>query len=332
MSEPKYNLLKDIEIILRKSTSNNEQFEEMLKQISIRLNNYDVASRCFELALYTDENQQLINRYCACLLIEGKSAKTIEAYQFRIKHMFETLEINLKDINPYDIRFYLAIMKENGCSNHTLETIRSYIHAFYKWMVVEEFISRNPCTAVTPIKYTKEIKEAFSELDLEKIRSNCKNIKERALVEILLSSGIRVSELEQMNTCDLNFQEGSIHVKHGKGNKERITYMSPVAAHYITKYLATRKDNAIELFHTRKGRLQTGGIRYILKRIGARAGVDHVHPHRFRRTFATILSRKGMAIQDIQYLMGHDCLDTTMIYININKKAIRSEYMKYMQV
>lgn len=330
MEQQSFNLLRDIEIVLRSRIDDNTSFDEIVQKLSFVLNNYEINKKTTDLVPYNDENIRILNRYKACLLVEGKSIQTIEAYSYRIKHMYETSHVNLKDVGPYDIRFYLAILKQHGCSNHTLETIRAYIAAFYKWMVIEEIIDKNPCAPIKPIKFTSEVKKAFSEVEMELLRSNCKSIKERALIEILASTGIRVSELVNLDIVDVNFQHNTILVRHGKGDKERIVYMSPVAAYYLKKYLDTRKDNGVELFRSNMGRLKDGGVRYILKEIGDRAGVEKVHPHRFRRTFATNLNSKGMAIQNIQTLLGHSKLDTTMIYVDVDDNAVKSEYVKFM--
>lgn len=330
MEQPKYNLLKDIEITLRSEIDDENVFSKVVEKVSFLLDKYEITNKTCELACYEDENTKILNRYTACLTVEGKSSQTIEAYAFRIRHMFETCGLNLKDMGPYDIRMYLATLKQNGCSNRTLEVIRNYLSAFYKWMVIEEIIDKNPCAPIKPIKYTEEIRESFTELDIDKLRTNCKDLKERAMVELLLTSGIRVSEMENMNVSDIDFQNCAVHVKHGKGDKERITYMSPVAAHYIDKYIQSRDDNDVALFTTKTGRLQSGGIRWILHELGERAEVEDVHPHRFRRTFATNLNSKGMPIQYIQHLLGHARIDTTMIYVNVSEAQVKSEYLKYM--
>lgn len=331
-SQPSFNLLKDIELILRSKIEDQEVFDQAITSIGFALKNYKIEAQTFELAVYTDENIRIINRYKACLMVEGKSQQTIEAYEYQIKRMFNTLQINLKDIGPYDIRYYLAILKQQGTmSNRTLDGVRSYISAFYKWMTVEEIISKNPCLPVKPIKYTDEIKKAFNELDIEKIRASCKTDKERAIIEMLYSTGVRVGELEALNIEDLDFKQNSVRVRHGKGDKERITYMSDIASYYVTRYLHKRRDKGIELFRSNKDdRLLAEGIRWIVHNVGDRAGVPNCHPHRFRRTFATNLNNKGMSLQYIQHLLGHSNMDTTMIYVHVNENAVRSEYMKYM--
>ncbi len=330
MKQLEFKLLKDIEIILKSKIKDSEIYDSLVQEISLTLQNYRIHDKSVSLICYNDENTRLLNRYKACLLVEGKSKQTIEAYSYRLQNMYDTLQKNLKEIGPYDIRFYFAILKQRGCCNRTLEVIRNYISAFYKWMSAEDIIEKNPCTPIKPIKYTEKIRESFTELDIDKLRTCCKNVKERAIVELLLSSGIRVSELENMNIDDVDFQTNTLHVKHGKGDKERVTYMSDIAAYYIDLYLHTRKDTCKELFRSKSGRLQSGGVRYLLTALGERANIRNVHPHRFRRTFATTLNNKGMAIQYIQHLLGHSKLDTTMIYVNVNDNVIHAEYTKYM--
>lgn len=331
MAEPKYSLLQDIEIVICNSIEDEELRESIIDKITEELQKYDVTARCTDLVTYTHEDFELLKRYCACLILEGKAKSTVEGYRYRLSHMLNELQIHFKDIGAYDIRYYLAQLKFKGYADITLESVRTYISAFYTWMVNEELLNKSPCAQIKPIKFSTEIKKEFSDLDIEKIRSHCKNVKERAIVELFLSSGIRVAELSQMNIQDLDFHTYAVHVKHGKGDKARITYMSPVASYYIKQYLSTRKDDDEALFRSRRGRLNSGGVRFILKKLGERAKVDKVHPHRFRRTFATTLSNRGMPIQMVQHLMGHSNLDTTMVYVNISENSVRSEYLKYMQ-
>ena len=328
MEESKYKILKDFEIILKNNIESKESFERIMQRVEFMLHDYDVVPKSYELTCYTDENLRILKRYKSCLMVEGKSEKTIEAYEYRIRHLIRTTNMRLRDVGPYDIRYYLAMLKNTGCCNRTLDVVRCYISSFYKWAVLEGIIDKSPCDPIKPIKYTEEIKESFSDVDIEKLRSGCKNLKERAIVELLLSSGVRVSELVNMNIDDIDFRNNIVHVRHGKGDKERITYMSPVASYYVLKYIESREDNYVELFRSRKGKLSDGGVRYLLKSIGDEVGVYNVHPHRFRRTFATTLNNKGMPIQSIQHLMGHTKMDTTMIYVNVSDQIVHAEYQK----
>lgn len=198
-------------------------------------------------------------------------------------------------------------------------------------MTDDEIIQKNPLVKIKPIKVPKEIRTAFSDVEMDALRSACKSVKERALVEFLVSTGVRVSELTGMKVEDVNLENLSVHVIHGKGDKERMTYTTPVAAKHLIAYLRSRKEKgSIMLFCNREGgMLSTRWIQLLLKKIGARAGVENVHPHRFRRTFATNLSKRGMEIQEIQKLLGHANINTTMIYVSTDDSMIKASYSRY---
>ena len=295
------------------------------------LADYNVTEQCTKLVVHDDRNERLLKRYVACMSIDGRSEKTINLYYRTLKRFMEFLGLPLDKVGTYDIRFFLASMKETGISDRTLENYRSYLSAFYQWMCREDIIMKNPCDKIKPIKYKEEVRLPFSDTEIDSLRSACKNERQRAILELLLSSGVRVEELVMLNVNDLDLKNRSVHVKEGKGKKERITYMSEICAYHIGGYLESRKHNTVELFVNNKTHNRTlpGGIRSILKDLGKRAGVDNVHPHRFRRTFATNLSKRGMDVQTVSKLMGHSSIDTTMIYVYEDKSRIAQEYNKY---
>ena len=166
-------------------------------------------------------------------------------------------------------------------------------------------------------------------MEIDKLRSACTNEKERAVVEFLLSTGVRVDEMCKMDVSDVSMTEMTVHVRHGKGGKERITYITPVAVERLSKYLAKRKESDI-LFPNKDGnRMTTWGIRWILKQVAKRAGVEDVHPHRFRRTFATGLAKRGMDVREIQTLLGHSNINTTLEYICTDTEGVKASYRKY---
>ena len=305
--------------------------QDIVVKVTQVVNNYEVTERCTAIVPVDDENQKLLKKYAACLYVDGRSRKTIEQYVYRIQDFYNKMQINLKDVGVYDIRMYLGLMKQKGASGSYLDGMRSYIAAFYKWMTLEGFVDRNPCETLKPIKFNSIEEDPFTDVELEKIREGCVNVRERALIEFLLSTGVRVSELCDMNVEDIDFDTRAIHVLHGKGDKERTTYISSVALYHMKRYLAERRqDRGNALFVTKRGRLNPGGVRFILKEIEERSGVENIHPHRFRHTFATVLSKAGMPIQHIQQLLGHTNLDTTMIYVAVDVNAISYEYKKYM--
>lgn len=242
----------------------------------------------------------------------------------------EAVGKDFTEIDPYDVRYYLAIQKDKGLSNRSLDNMRAALSAFFQWMAVEDVVSKNPTASVKPIKYVKEVRKAFSEVELDALRTACKTQKERAVIEMLLSSGVRVSELADMNVEDIDVLAMTVHVKHGKGGKERITYLNPVAVKHLQKYLAERAEDGAVLFYNQKhNRLEAGGIRYILNELAKRAGVENCHPYRFRRTFATNLAARGMEIQEIQRLLGHSNIATTLEYVAIDDEKVKASYRKY---
>lgn len=329
MSDCRERLLQDISVEMQGLV--DQQTAEMISGIVLRcLANYEISERCTDLVPVETPNERILKRYVACLRIDGKSEKTIYQYHRTCARLAEFLQKPFTEMGAYDIRYYLGCEKERGISGRSLENTRANISAFFQWLANEEMIVKNPMTKIKPIKYTDVTRMPFSDTDIDALRSACKRQKERAIIELLLSSGIRVSELSQMDITDLDFRKLTVHVLHGKGDKERVTYMTAVAAKHIEKYLTSRKDNLTALFlNQKKGRLCPNGVREILNRIAARAGVANVHPHRFRRTFATGLAARGMEIQEIQKLMGHSNINTTMEYVYTNDGAVSASYRKY---
>ena len=308
-----------------------EEIARISNIVTRALSGYEITERCTDLVPQDDINEKLLRRYSACMLVDGKSRKTIYMYCRVIKRLSDLIRKPFPEMGAYDVRFFLATEKERGLSNSTLETMRSELSAFFQWMTDDEIIQKNPLAKIKPIKVPKEIRKAFSDVEMDALRSACKSVKERALVEFLVSTGVRVSELTGMKVEDVNLENLSVHVVNGKGSKERMTYTTPVAAKHLIAYLRSRKEKgSIMLFCNREGgKLSTRWIQLLLKKIGARAGVENVHPHRFRRTFATSLSKRGMEIQEIQKLLGHSNINTTMIYVATDDSMIKASYSRY---
>ena len=207
--------------------------------------------------------------------------------------------------------------------------MRKVLSSFFSWLHDEEFIPRNPCRAVKSIKYDKVLRLPFSGEELERLKSACTNARDIALIHFLHATGCRVSEVVSVDVSDVDFQNREL-VVYGKGGKERTVYLTQVASMYLEEYLKKRKDGSKALF-TGKGsnRIQKNGIEAAVKRIGERAGVDNVHPHRFRRTLATELISRGAAIQDVQMILGHEDIRTTQVYVYVDKRNVKNTYDKY---
>lgn len=329
MADYKTQLISDVSEALIGQLDYSD-IEIVSDEMTIALRDYDVTSRSTQLAKYDGANEKLLQKYKACLMIAGKSPKTIEQYERMVRKLFITLQKNLTDITVSDLRYFLAYEKNRGISNRTLENERVQISSFFTWLLDEELIIKNPCRSIAPIKYTKEVKLPFSAIEIDAIRSACKNKKERAIIEFLLASGVRVSELCSIRISDINFDTLAVIVREGKGSKQRTVYINDLASKHLVEYLTTRNVNGDYLFYNKKKEpLNTGGVRFPLKEIENRAGVTNVHPHRFRRTFATGMANRGMDIQEIGKLLGHANLDTTMTYVHISEEKIRTSYLKF---
>lgn len=321
-------LLRSIEVSM--SFLEPEDREVIVRRITKLLADYDISLRCTDIVPIDPANERILKRYIACLRIDGKSEKTIYQYRRKIEKLIEFMQKPLEEVGTYDIRLYLAIEKERGIANRSLENTRSVLSAFFGWLAEEEVIQRNPMKRIKPVKCKEEVRLPFTTVEIDALRGACKTKRDRAMIEFLLSSGVRVAECAEMEVTDIDFSEMTVHVKHGKGDKERITYINDLAALHLRKYLMSRKEQGVALFYNKNHEpIAIGGIQQRLKTLGELAGVDNVHPHRFRHTFATDLAKRGMAIQEIQVLMGHSRIDTTLGYIKTDNQKIKTSYKRY---
>ena len=329
MADYKTQLISNVTEALVGQIKQND-IEIVSDEMAIALRDYEITKRVTELVKYDGANEMILKRYKACLVIAGRSPKTIEAYERIVKKLFIALQKNYTDMTVSDLRYFLAYEKSRGVSNRTLENTRVQISSFFAWLLDEELISKNPCRPIPPIKYPKEVRLPFSAVEIDAIRSACKNKKERAIIEVLLSSGVRVSELCSIRVSDVNFDTLAITVREGKGAKQRTVYINDLASKHLVEYLTSRNISGDNLFYNKKKNpLNPGGVRHILKTLEERSGVNNVHPHRFRRTFATGLANRGMEIQEIGKLLGHADLNTTLTYVYTSEEKIRSSYLKY---
>jgi site-specific recombinase XerD len=211
-----------------------------------------------------------------------------------------------------------------------LEGNRTVLSSYFSWLFREGLIEKNPITNVGVIKVPKKQKKTYSDIDFEKLNQCCETIRDRAIIHFLRSTGCRISEMCGLDR-DMVDLEALECVVHGKGNKDRTVYLDPVAGMVLNEYLKQRTDTSPALFAVMRGqeRIQPNGVRVMLKKLGRIAGVDHVHPHKFRRTLATDLARHGMPIQEVANLLGHEKLDTTMRYVVLNKEEMKHNYRRY---
>lgn len=306
-----------------------EQISAVDMALTALFRKYDVSESCTELAVCDDSNERIINTYIASMRLEGRSERTLKQYYDALTKLLDEIPKNIKDIKTNDIRYHLAhYQSTHKVSNATVNNKRKFLSAFFVWATKEEIIDRNPMLKINSIKEKYVTKKPFSDIELAKIRDVLKNDREKALVEFLLSTGCRVSEVAGLKVEDVNFRDGEC-VVCGKGNKERTVYINNKAMYYLERYLPDKMDASRPLFLNGWGKsMAKGNIEQLMRDIGKRAGVSKVHPHRFRRTMATNAMKRGMPVQYIQVILGHSKLDTTMIYCIYDKEMVKAEYLK----
>ena len=277
-----------------------------------------------------DESDQLIELFLNAKEIEGRSGKTIERYRYILQRLHESTNVPFTKITVYHIRQYMMAEKDRGISMNTIKSNAWVYNSCFGWLFNEGLIQTNPTANLGQIKVKKEEEMPFTGEQIQLLKENAENECEAAIIHFLLSTGCRISEACSVNRNDIDFANLKLDVL-GKGNKVRTVYIDNVTALMLKRYLATRNDIDPALFYARRtnGRYTPNGIRAMLNRIGKKANVPNVHPHRFRRTLATNLIDRGMVIQDVAEILGHANIDTTMGYIHLNKKNAENAYRKY---
>lgn len=275
------------------------------------------------------ETGELLEEFLAAKQVEGKSPKTIAHYRYILSRMLKDINLPIRSIMVYSLRRYLAKLKTDGMQDVTIEGIRCCISSFFGWIHREGLLPVNPAANLGPIKFEKKVKKPFTSVDISVLQEQCTNIRDRAIINMLLSTGCRISEICGLNRDSIDFSTQECTV-HGKGNKQRTVFIDDVATMLLKRYLAERTDEHEALFVGKgSSRLTPGGVRFMLNKLADKSNVVHVHPHRFRRTLATSLVAHGMPIQEVAFIMGHEKLDTTMKYIYLNKASVKNDYRKF---
>lgn len=323
------NVLSDMNPLLTSRQLNELQIvlQDVMRDYSIALDG--------ELSIdipYTEFNKNLLTTFIEDKRLMGLSERTIEYYESQLTKFFEWVNLGANSITSDDIRDYLEYnMEFRRASAITVDNMRRIFSSFWNYCVVNGLLYQNPTKRIEKIKGKKEIKKAFSNEEIIVMRENFKNIREEAIFELLLSSGMRVGELVLLNIKDLDFNENNVIV-NGKGNKQRECFFNDLAKRKIKKYLETRDDDNPALFvslHTPYNRLGISGVETMIRELGKRAGTSKVHPHRFRRTFATKMLHKGVPIDQIQKLLGHAQIETTQLYASSNDDELEYNIKRY---
>lgn len=277
-------------------------------------------------------NNRLLEIFLSAKLVEGCSAKTIKYYETTVKQLFKYIPKSVKEYTTDDLRAYLAVFqKKHKSSKVTIDNIRRIFSSFFSWLEDEDFILKSPVRRIHKVKTGEQVKEVITDENLERLRDNCKCPRDLAIIDLLSSTGMRVGELVKLNRNDVNFAERECIV-FGKGNKERVVYFNARAKLHLQEYLASRKDKNQALFvsldnpHTR---LQISGVEMRLRDLGRDLKIPRIHPHKFRRTLATMAIDKGMPVEQVQKLLGHVKIDTTMRYAMVNQTNVKLSHRKF---
>lgn len=312
--------------------AHSKGMEDIRYDLYLIMNDYEVQKATTELTVYQgDVNEQLLKRYIMSKTIQGCTPRTIQYYKAELMRFVNFMNKPFTEVTSDDVKYYLATKRvRDKVSKATLAGAWRSLSAFYAWMTKEEIISKNIMLKVESIKKEKKKKKAFTEEDIEKIRDGCKNDRDRCLIEVMLSTWCRVTELSNMKISDIK-EDGSVSV-FGKGEKERTVYLNAKAKYQVEKYLDSRTDEEDWLFVTLDkphNQLRPSGMEIVTRNIGKRVKVSNCHPHRFRRTGATFALRAGMNIEDVSRILGHESLETTQIYLDIDDKAVQLHHEKY---
>lgn len=277
-------------------------------------------------------NEQYLRMFLEAKKIEGCSERTLTYYQVTIQHLLETVTDPVRRITTEAMRAYLTdYQKINNCSNATVDNIRRNISSFFSWLEEEDHILKSPMRRIHKIRTKKTVKEVISDEAIEKLRDNCQTARDLAIVDMLYSTGIRVGELVNLNKTDINFEERECIV-FGKGDKERRVYFDAKTKLHLQKYLAERTDDNPALFvalDAPHDRLKISGVEIRLRKLGRSLKLDRIHPHKFRRTMATRAIDKGMPIEQVQKILGHSQIDTTMEYAMVNPNNVKASHRRY---
>lgn len=278
------------------------------------------------------DNISYLDMFIAAKRIEGCSERTIEYYRSTIKTMLDTIDAPVRKMNTEMLREYLANYQEiNNCGKVTIDNVRRNLSSFFSWLEEEDHILKSPIRRIHKIRTKKAVKEVISDENLEILRDGCTCKRDLAIVDMLISTGIRVGELVNLDIEDLNFEERECIV-YGKGDKERKVYFDARTKLHIQNYLAIRNDNNPALFVSLNApyeRLQISGVETRLRELGKQLNICNIHPHKFRRTMATKAIDKGMPIEQVQRLLGHQQIDTTMQYAMVNQSNVKTSHRKY---
>jgi site-specific recombinase XerD len=277
-------------------------------------------------------NDSLLKSFIAAKRVEGCSNKSLRYYESTLNNMLNGLNKTIKHLGTDDLRQYLdRYQQEGGASKVTIDNIRRILSSFFSWLEEENLILKSPMRRIHKVKTGTTVKETYSDESLELMRDSCETTRDLAIIDLLSSTGIRVGELVNLDRTDIDFHNRECVVL-GKGDKERIVYFDARTKIHLKNYLDSRTDDNIALFVTLQkphDRLQISGVEIRLRDLGQKLEIPRVHPHKFRRTLATVAIDKGMPIEQVQHLLGHKSVDTTLKYAMVNQNNVKNSHRRY---
>ena len=277
-------------------------------------------------------NEDFLQLFLDAKKVEGCSERTIQYYKVTIEHLLKNNETPVRRVTTEEMREYLSdYQKINNCSNTTIDNIRRNISSFFSWLEEEDYILKSPMKRIHKIKTKIVVKSVISDESIERLRDNCALKRDKAIIDLLYSTGIRVGELVNLNISDIDL-EGRECVVYGKGNRERKVYFDAKAQVHLIDYIESRDDDKEALFVTLDAphdRLKISGVEIRLRELGRKLNLEKIHPHKFRRSMATRAIDKGMPIEQVQKILGHSQIDTTMQYAMVNQNNVKNSHQKY---
>ena len=277
-------------------------------------------------------NENYLKMFIDAKRIEGCSERTLQYYNLTVSQLLSFVTVPVRKMTTDEIRGYLAeYQQRNNCSKVTVDNVRRNISSFFSWLEEEDYILKSPMKRIHKIKTKQPVKEIISDEMIERLRDNCKCVRDLAMIDLLYSTGIRVGELVGLNISDINFEEREC-VVYGKGDKERKVYFDAKAKLHLQNYIESRQDDNPALFITLDApyeRLKISGVEIRVRELGRKLQMDKIHPHKFRRTMATRAIDKGMPIEQVQKILGHSQIDTTMQYAIVNQNNVKTSHRKY---
>lgn len=331
---PQTELLRDELITELVKDFTDEEILKILEAFDKASQNFNITSKSTDLIVLEDLPEE-VKWFLAAKAVQNCSAKTLDQYRYKLINFFKVVQKPIRTITTNDIRLYLYWYKtHNNVGNHTLDHTRVILNTFFSWCVINDTtLTINPVAKIEKIKFQEPQRQALTPYELELLRWNCKDVREKAIVDFLFSTGCRVSECTQVKLTDINWNERAVNIRHGKGDKARIVYFNAESEVTLRKYLETRNDDCDSLFVTIRKPIHPLSIRsmeVMVNKIGERAGIP-AFPHKIRHTFATYGLNSGMSLDKLQKLLGHANPETTLIYAKLDQAELQHEHRRIYQ-